>query len=67
MLVVTRKRDEELVIGGNIVVKVCDIGHNKVRLGVICDRSVPVVRRELLEQRPEQQETIWGPVAIEGK
>ena len=47
MLVLTRKSDEELLIHGNIRVRVLSIEHGRVRLGISAPRSVPVARAEL--------------------
>ena len=52
MLVLTRKIGEEIVIGDGIVVQVLEFRGATVRLGVKADRSVPVVRGELLK-KPE--------------
>ena len=54
MLVLTRKSDEELLIHGNIRVRVLSIEQGRVRLGISAPRSVPVARAELLsrEQLP---------------
>lgn len=48
MLVLTRKFDEELLIDGNIRVRVLSIDGGRVRLGISAPRSVPVARSELL-------------------
>jgi len=48
MLVLTRKSDEELLIHGNIRVRVLAIDQGRVRLGITAPRSVPVARAELL-------------------
>jgi carbon storage regulator len=49
MLVLSRQRDEEIVIGDNIVVKIVEIRGDKVRLGVEAPKEVPVHRREVYE------------------
>jgi carbon storage regulator len=48
MLVLTRKSDEELLINGNIRVRVLSIEGGRVRLGISAPKSVPVVRNELV-------------------
>ncbi len=50
MLVFTRKRDEAIVIGDGIEVRVLRVGRDGVRLGVIAPPSVAVHRREVYEQ-----------------
>jgi len=50
MLVFTRRRDEAIMIGDGITVRVIRVGRNGVRLGVEAPPSVPVHRREIYEQ-----------------
>lgn len=50
MLVLSRKRDEKVVIGEGhdaIVITVADIRGDKVRIGIDAPRSVPVHRQEV--------------------
>jgi carbon storage regulator len=47
MLVLSRKLGEEIVIGGNIRVKVLAVHGNKVRLGFTAPSDVPIHRDEL--------------------
>lgn len=49
MLVLTRRSDEEIVIGGNIYVRVLGIKGRQVRLGITAPVSVAVARSELRE------------------
>ena len=57
MLVLSRQRDESIIIGDNIVVTVVDVRGDKVRLGIEAPREVSVYRREVYEaiQRENQQ------------
>lgn len=54
MLVMSRERGEEVVIGGEIVVSVVEIRGEKVRLGFTAPRDVPINRREV-QDRLEQE------------
>lgn len=47
MLVLTRKLNEAIVIGENIVVTVIDIRGDKIRLGIEAPKHVSVHRREV--------------------
>jgi carbon storage regulator len=49
MLVLSRKKHEEIVIGDNVVVSVVDIRAGKVRLGIQAPKEVPVHRKEIQE------------------
>ena len=53
MLVLTRNADEELVIDGQIRVRVLSIDGGRVRLGISAPRSVPVMRSELTPKMPQ--------------
>lgn len=49
MLVLSRQRDESIMIGDNIVITVVDIRGDKVRLGIEAPTEVPVHRQEVYE------------------
>ena len=49
MLVLSRHRDETIMLGDDIEVTVVDIRGDKVRLGVEAPKEVPVHRREVYE------------------
>jgi carbon storage regulator len=49
MLVLSRQRDESIMIGDNIVITVVDIRGDKVRLGINAPTEVPVHRQEVYE------------------
>ena len=50
MLVLTRKVNESLIIGENIVVTVVAVHRDHVRLGVQAPREVPIHRREVYDE-----------------
>ena len=41
MLVLSRQRDESIIIGDNIVITIVDIRGDKVRLGIEAPKEVP--------------------------
>jgi carbon storage regulator len=49
MLVLSRKKDEKIVIGDNITLMVIEIRGDKVRLGIDAPRDVAVHREEVYE------------------
>jgi carbon storage regulator len=65
MLVLSRQRDESIVIGDNIVITIVDIRGDKVRLGIEAPNEVPVHRQEVFEaiQRENRKS---GPAAAGG-
>lgn len=58
MLVLTRLRDQTLMIGNDIQITIVDVRGDKVRVGITAPKHVPVHRREVfdaLQQTGEQQ------------
>jgi carbon storage regulator len=49
MLVLSRKKDEKIVIGDNITLMVIEIRGDKVRLGIDAPRDVAVHREEVYD------------------
>lgn len=49
MLVLSRKRDESIVINNDITITVVDIRGDKVRLGIKAPKEVPVHRQEVYD------------------
>jgi len=49
MLVLSRHRDESIIIGDDIVVTIVDIRGDKVRLGINAPQDIPVHRQEVFE------------------
>jgi carbon storage regulator len=49
MLVLSRQRDESIIIGDNIVITIVDIRGDKVRLGIEAPKEVPVHRQEVYD------------------
>ncbi len=49
MLVLSRHRDESIMIGDDVVVTIVDIRGDKVRLGIEAPQSIPVHRQEVYE------------------
>ncbi|MGE4285722.1 MAG: carbon storage regulator CsrA [Phycisphaerae bacterium] len=49
MLVLSRQKDESIVIGDDIVIKIVDVKGGKVKLGVDAPKSVTVHRQEIYD------------------
>ena len=57
MLVLSRKKNESIVIDENVVVTVVDVRGDKVRLGIEAPKNVPIHRSEVYQAlRKMQQE-----------
>jgi carbon storage regulator len=50
MLVFTRRRDQSVIIGDGIEVRILRVGRDGVRVGVVAPPSVPVHRGEVYDQ-----------------
>jgi len=49
MLVLSRKKDEKIIVGDNISIMVIEIRGDKVRLGISAPKDVTVHREEIYE------------------
>lgn len=49
MLVLTRKANEEIIINGNVRVRVLSVERGRIRLGIDAPAEVPIRRSELGE------------------
>lgn len=58
MLVLSRKRDEVIMIGDDISIIVVDIQGDKVRLGVEAPHEIPVHRQEVYDAIHREDEEI---------
>jgi carbon storage regulator len=63
MLVLSRQRDESIIIGDNVVITVVDVRGDKVKLGIDAPREISVHRREVYEaiQRENRQAALLKP------
>ena len=58
MLVLSRHRDESIIIGDDIVITVVDIRGDKVRLGIAAPIEISVHRQEVYEAIQRENRTI---------
>lgn len=52
MLILTRKVEQALLIGKDVVVKVISIERGRVKLGIEADKNVIILRDELARKKP---------------
>jgi len=57
MLVLSRQKDESIMIGDEVEITIVDVRGDKVRLGITAPKSIPVHRREIYDaiQREKTQ------------
>ena len=49
MLVLSRQKDESIMIGDDVEIIIVDVRGDKVRLGITAPKSIPVHRREIYD------------------
>jgi len=49
MLVLSRTKDQSIIIGDNIKITIVDVRGDKVRLGITAPKDIPVHREEIYE------------------
>jgi len=54
MLVLTRKRDESIMIGDDVRIVVVDVQGDQVKLGIDAPRQIPVHREEIYREIQEE-------------
>ncbi len=54
MLVLTRKKNQSIVINDDIEITVIDIQNDQIRIGVTAPKNVPVYRKEVYLQIIEE-------------
>jgi carbon storage regulator len=66
MLVLSRKKNESIVINNDITVTVVEIRGDKVRLGIVAPKEVPVHRQEVFDaiHGKDAPETPSAPVVV---
>ena len=60
MLVLSRQRDETIMIGDDVEVTIVDIRGDKVRLGITAPRSIQVHRKEVYDAIKRENEQAAG-------
>lgn len=58
MLVLSRQKDESIMIGDEVEITIVDVRGDKVRLGITAPKNIPVHRREIYDaiQREKAQQ-----------
>lgn len=65
MLVLTRKREQSIVIGDNVEIMVLGVSGDKVRFGITAPREVEVFRKEVIADRVGQSSEPVEVVEVE--
>jgi carbon storage regulator len=67
MLVLSRKKNESIVINNDITVTVVEIRGDKVRLGIVAPKDVPVHRQEVYDAIHGKDQTEAPPTVVVSK
>lgn len=68
MLVLSRKKNESIVINNNIKITIVEVRGDKVRLGIDAPRHVPVHRNEVFESiEAERKEEEAAKTGLQGE
>ena len=59
MLVLTRHKDESIMVGDDVEITIVDIRGDQVRLGIRAPRSLDVHRKEVYEAIQREKEEAW--------
>jgi carbon storage regulator len=64
MLVLSRKKNESIVINSDITVTVVEIRGDKVRLGIVAPKEVPVHRQEVYDAIHSKADATPAPATV---
>jgi carbon storage regulator len=69
MLVLSRKLNEKIVINNVVIVTVVEIRGDKVRLGIVAPKDVPVHRQEVYDaiHGKAGREAVTAPLVVSNK
>ena len=56
MLIISRKKNEGIIINGDIILTVADVQGDKVRIGIDAPEHVKIMRKELLDTEKSNKE-----------
>ncbi|MBU5436674.1 carbon storage regulator CsrA [Tissierella sp. MSJ-40] len=54
MLILARKKDEAIIIDGNIEIRIVDIEDGKVKIGIEAPKNIDIMRKELYKRIQEE-------------
>lgn len=54
MLILSRKKNESIMIDGNIEIKIVEIEDGKVKIGIEAPKNIDIMRKELYKKIQEE-------------
>lgn len=64
MLALTRKKDESIVINGDIEITIMEIKGDHVKVGIKAPKKVPIYRKEIFDQIQEENKEAMNTVTV---
>ncbi len=64
MLALTRKKDESIVINGDIEITIMEIKGDHVKVGIKAPKKVPIYRKEIFDQIQEENKEAMNTAAV---
>jgi carbon storage regulator len=55
MLVLSRRKDESIILGDDILITIVRIDKGNVRIGITAPKEVPIHRKEIYDEIKRQQ------------
>ena len=57
MLILTRKKNESIIIDGNIEIKIIELEDGKVRIGIEAPKEIEILRKEIYDRVQEENKS----------
>ena len=64
MLALTRKKDESIVINGDIEITIMEIKGDHVKVGIKAPKKVPIYRKEIFDQIQEENKEAMNTAEV---
>ncbi|SHK30467.1 carbon storage regulator CsrA [Desulforamulus aeronauticus] len=64
MLILSRKKNESIHIGDNIIITVLDIGGDNIKIGIDAPKNIQVFRSELLKAIEQENKNAVSPQSV---
>ena len=67
MLIISRKKDQKLIVADDIEITILEVGRNRVRFGIKAPKHIPIHTRLKTSPVPEQPAQLAQVIDIETK
>ncbi len=64
MLIISRKKDEKIILADDIEITILEVGRNRVRFGIKAPKHISIhthLKTSSLPEKPEVTEIVTGP------